>query len=105
MKPYPLAFAIPLGYNQSDIIFTWQNMGSTNVNYSISLSIGNVEAVEMPLINITRSGLMPRQEQGEFRIQNTLCKILIQIISDIYTLAAENIFYHFSIHAKNYPSI
>lgn len=35
------------------------------VNYSISLVIGNIQAVEAPLINITRSGLIPRHEQGK----------------------------------------
>lgn len=39
------------------------------VNYSISLVIGNIRAVDPPLINITRSGLIPRQEQGKHRIE------------------------------------
>lgn len=37
----------------------------TQVNYSISLVIGNLQAVEAPMINITRSGLIPKQEQGK----------------------------------------
>lgn len=65
LNTYPLAFAIPLGYNQSDIIFNWQNLGTSNVSYSISLVITNIEAVDMPLINITRSGYIPRHEQGK----------------------------------------
>jgi len=72
INTYPLGFTIPLGYNQSEIIFTWQNLGTTNVNYSISLVIGNIQAVERPLINITRSGLIPRHEQGEYPTSLTL---------------------------------
>lgn len=101
INTYPLGFTIPVGYNLSDMIFTWQNLGQSNVseasklsallpfsaeqksfapnkkeneinagklpqvNYSISLVIGNIQAVEAPLINITRSGLIPKHEQGK----------------------------------------
>lgn len=32
INTYPFGFTIPLGYNQSDIIFTWQNLGPTSVS-------------------------------------------------------------------------
>lgn len=36
INAYPLSFTIPLGFNQSDIIFTWQNLGQTNVSLSVA---------------------------------------------------------------------
>lgn len=32
LNTYPLGFTIPMGYHLSDMIFTWQNLGQTNVS-------------------------------------------------------------------------
>lgn len=39
----------------------------SQVNYSISLTISNIEAVKTPIINIKRIGLIPRNEEGKHK--------------------------------------
>jgi len=63
VNDYALKFQVPIPANISVLHFTWQNLGSSPIPYSISLSVSDTRALGQPMINISRKGNVPPEEQ------------------------------------------
>ncbi|XP_022253074.1 tyrosine-protein kinase RYK-like [Limulus polyphemus] len=63
VNDYALKFEVVVQANISELHFTWQSLGNSQLSYVIAIEVNSTEALGTPQLNITRTGIIPNEEQ------------------------------------------
>ncbi|XP_076343833.1 tyrosine-protein kinase RYK-like isoform X2 [Tachypleus tridentatus] len=63
VNDYALKFEVVVQANISELHFTWQSFGGNQLSYVIAIEVNSTEALGTPQLNITRTGIIPNEEQ------------------------------------------